>query len=126
MIRVFTRQRGSHIILQHSDGRGIVVHQGEELGRGILRAIIRQAGLTREEVMEGFSGFMKVIVPVQECDPASRIDKTPVITREQPVSAIRRDSGRAPLQGRGYGCLRQATRSRRRDPCRALPGRGVL
>lgn len=80
MIRVFTRQRGSHIILQHSDGRGIVVHQGEELGRGILRAIIRQAGLTREEVMEGFSGFMKVIVPVQECDPASRIDKTPVIT----------------------------------------------
>jgi predicted RNA binding protein YcfA (HicA-like mRNA interferase family) len=39
--------------LQHLDGRSIVVpiHQGEELGRGILRAIIRQAGLTREEFM---------------------------------------------------------------------------
>lgn len=26
-------------------------HQGEELGRGVLRAIIRQAGLTREEFL---------------------------------------------------------------------------
>ncbi|MCK9307745.1 MAG: type II toxin-antitoxin system HicA family toxin [Methanoculleus sp.] len=49
----FARQKGSHIILQHSDGRSIVIpdHQGEELGRGILRAIIRQAGLTREEFL---------------------------------------------------------------------------
>jgi len=44
---------GSHFVLQYSDGRSIVVpvHQGEELGRGILRAIIRQAGLTREEFL---------------------------------------------------------------------------
>jgi len=50
----FARQNGSHVILQHLDGRSIVVpiHQGEELGRGILRAIIRQAGLTREEFDE--------------------------------------------------------------------------
>ena len=50
---LFARQRGSHVILQHLDGRSIVVpvHQGEELGRGVLRAIIRQAGLTREEFM---------------------------------------------------------------------------
>ncbi|NLB01146.1 MAG: type II toxin-antitoxin system HicA family toxin [Methanomicrobiales archaeon] len=49
----FARQKGSHIILQHSDGRSVVIpdHQGEELGRGILRAIIRQAGLTREEFL---------------------------------------------------------------------------
>ncbi len=49
----FSRQKGSHVILQHPDGRSIVVpvHQGEELGRGVLRAIIRQAGLTREEFM---------------------------------------------------------------------------
>ncbi|MDD4566849.1 MAG: type II toxin-antitoxin system HicA family toxin [Methanoculleus chikugoensis] len=49
----FARQKGSHIILQHSDGRSVVIpdHQGEELGRGILRAIIRQVGLTREEFL---------------------------------------------------------------------------
>jgi predicted RNA binding protein YcfA (HicA-like mRNA interferase family) len=49
----FARQKGSHVILQHLDGRSIVIpdHQGEELGRGVLRAIIRQAGLTREEFM---------------------------------------------------------------------------
>ena len=47
----FAQQKGSHVILQNSDGRSIVIpdHQGEEQGRGILRAIIRQAGLTREE-----------------------------------------------------------------------------
>lgn len=45
------RQKGSHIILKDGDGRSVVIpdHPGEELGRGILRAIIRQAGLTREE-----------------------------------------------------------------------------
>ena len=49
----FARQKGSHIILKHPDGRSIIIpdHQGEELGRGILRAIIRQAGLTREEFL---------------------------------------------------------------------------
>lgn len=49
----FARQKGSHVILQHPDGRSIVIpdHQGEELGRGVLRAIIRQAGLTREEFL---------------------------------------------------------------------------
>lgn len=49
----FARQKGSHVILQHPDGRSIVIpdHQREELGRGVLRAIIRQAGLTREEFL---------------------------------------------------------------------------
>ena len=47
------RQKGSHIILKDQDGRSIVIpdHPGEELGRGILRAIIRQAGLTRDEFL---------------------------------------------------------------------------
>ena len=47
------RQKGSHIILKDQDGRSVVipVHPGEELGRGILRAIIGQAGLTREEFL---------------------------------------------------------------------------
>ncbi|MEG3054750.1 MAG: type II toxin-antitoxin system HicA family toxin [Methanoculleus sp.] len=44
----FARQKGSHVILQHLDGRSIVIpdQQGEEPGRGVLRAIIRQAGHT--------------------------------------------------------------------------------
>jgi len=48
------RMRGSHLILRHPDGRLIVVpvHPGEEIGRGLLRKIIRQAGVAVEEFME--------------------------------------------------------------------------
>jgi len=47
------RQRGSHLILRHSDGRSTVVpiHPGEEIGRGLLLKIIRDAGLTKEEYL---------------------------------------------------------------------------
>jgi predicted RNA binding protein YcfA (HicA-like mRNA interferase family) len=50
------RQRGSHIFLRHPDGRATVVpvHKGEELGRGILRRIIHDTELTREEFLELF------------------------------------------------------------------------
>ncbi|MCQ1538445.1 addiction module toxin, HicA family [Methanocalculus taiwanensis] len=49
----FIRQTGGHVIMQDPDGRSVVipVHPGEELGRGILRAIIRQSGLTRDEFL---------------------------------------------------------------------------
>jgi len=45
------RQRGSHIILKHDDGRVTVVpvHRDEEIGRGLLSKIIKDAGLTRED-----------------------------------------------------------------------------
>ena len=48
------RMRGSHLILKHPDGRLIVVpvHPGEDLGRGLLRKIIRQAGVSVEEFMQ--------------------------------------------------------------------------
>jgi len=48
------RQRGSHIILKHKDGRVTVVpvHRGEEIGRGLLSKIIKDAGLTREEFLK--------------------------------------------------------------------------
>ncbi|MDO8840733.1 type II toxin-antitoxin system HicA family toxin [Methanocalculus sp.] len=51
------RQKGSHIIMKHPDGRSIVIpdHQGEDLGRGIVRSIIRQAGLTREDFVNMLS-----------------------------------------------------------------------
>ena len=50
------RQKGSHVFLRHPDGRTTVVpvHKGEELGRGILRRIIHDAELTREELLELF------------------------------------------------------------------------
>ncbi len=48
------RQKGSHVFLAHPDGRATVVpiHKGEQLGRGLLRKIIHDAELTREEFME--------------------------------------------------------------------------
>ncbi len=47
------RKKGSHVILQNKGGRTIVipVHSGEELGRGILLKIIKQAGLTKDEFL---------------------------------------------------------------------------
>lgn len=42
------RQTGSHIILQRGEIT-VSVPDHKELGRGILRAIIRQTGLTVEE-----------------------------------------------------------------------------
>ena len=48
------RQRGSHVILKREDGKVIVfpVHGGEEIGRGLLSKIIKDAGLTREEFLK--------------------------------------------------------------------------
>ena len=48
-------QTGSHIILRQKDPpyRRLTVPNHKELAKGTLRAIIRQAGLTREE----FIGF---------------------------------------------------------------------
>jgi len=47
------RQKGSHMVLKHSDGRITVVpiHRGEEMGRGLLAKIIRDTGLSREEFL---------------------------------------------------------------------------
>ncbi len=48
------RQRGSHLIMKHSDGRSTVipVHPGEELGRGILMEIMNDVGLSKKEFLE--------------------------------------------------------------------------
>jgi len=46
-----TRQRGSHVRLRHPDGRVLTVpiHPGQEIGRGLLRKIIRDAEISVEE-----------------------------------------------------------------------------
>ena len=45
------RQKGSHIFFRHPDGRSTVIpfHKGEDLGRGIIRAILNDIELTWEE-----------------------------------------------------------------------------
>jgi len=46
------RTRGSHTFLRHSDGRATVVpvHSGETIGPGLLRAILRDAEITTEDL----------------------------------------------------------------------------
>ena len=48
------RQRGSHRYLKHSDGRATVVpvHKGENIGRGLLRKIIRDTEMDRDEFLK--------------------------------------------------------------------------
>jgi len=45
------RQRGSHIIFYHPDGRHLSIPNHQELDRGLLRALIRGARLTVEELI---------------------------------------------------------------------------
>ena len=49
---VFDHQTGSHMILRHKEEphRRLTVPNHKELAKGTLRAIIRQAGLTKEEL----------------------------------------------------------------------------
>lgn len=50
------RQKGSHICFKHSDGRFTLVprHGGEDIGRGLLRQILREINISPEE----FSKFL--------------------------------------------------------------------
>ena len=48
------RQRGSHLRLKHSDGRVVTVpiHQGQDIGKGLLRKILRDAELSVDELID--------------------------------------------------------------------------
>ncbi|MBN1168058.1 MAG: type II toxin-antitoxin system HicA family toxin [Methanospirillaceae archaeon] len=48
---VLKRQRGSHLIMQHPDGRTTVVpiHSDEDIQRGLLMAIIHDIGIEKDE-----------------------------------------------------------------------------
>lgn len=43
--------KGSHVFLQHLDGRTttVPVHQGEDMGRGLLRKILRDIQMEPEQ-----------------------------------------------------------------------------
>ena len=45
------RQKGSHIFYRHPDGRYTTLphHKGNDLGRPLIRAILREINLTPEE-----------------------------------------------------------------------------
>jgi len=45
------RQAGSHRMFKHNDGRFtmVPVHGGEDIGRGLLRTILREIDITPEE-----------------------------------------------------------------------------
>lgn len=59
------RQRGSHVIMKHSDGRVTVVpvHLGEDLGRGILSKIIRDSRITREQFLKVTGRNLSATIP---------------------------------------------------------------
>ena len=48
------RQKGSHIRLKHNDGRvtSIPYHSGEDIGKGLLRKILRDTELSIEELLK--------------------------------------------------------------------------
>jgi predicted RNA binding protein YcfA (HicA-like mRNA interferase family) len=48
------RQRGSHIRMKHEDNRivTIPVHTGKSVGKGLLLKILRDADLTKDELIE--------------------------------------------------------------------------
>ena len=48
------RQKGSHVIFQHPDGRTTVipVHPGEDIGRGLVRKILRDIELNWNDFEE--------------------------------------------------------------------------
>ena len=50
------RQKGSHRYFKHPDGRTTVVpvHPGRDVGRGLLRRIIKEIEISREEFMKYF------------------------------------------------------------------------
>ena len=58
-VRVFKKlgyevdhQTGSHMILRHASMRRLTVPNHRELAKGTLRALIREAGITKEQFTE--------------------------------------------------------------------------
>lgn len=49
---ILVRQVGSHAQLHHADGRKttVPIHQGEDIGRGLLRKILKDTKLSVEDL----------------------------------------------------------------------------
>lgn len=50
---VVVRQKGSHARLRHNDGRvtSIPNHPGQDIGKGLLKKILRDTDLTMDELL---------------------------------------------------------------------------
>lgn len=48
------RQKGSHVIFEHKDGRSIAVpnHPGEDLNRPLMRSMLRQIKMSIEDYLD--------------------------------------------------------------------------
>jgi len=48
------RQKGSHVRMKHEDGRvvTIAVHSGKTIGKGLILKILRDADLTKEQLID--------------------------------------------------------------------------
>jgi predicted RNA binding protein YcfA (HicA-like mRNA interferase family) len=48
------RQKGSHVRMKHEDGRVVTipVHSGKTIGKGLLLKILRDADLTKEQLID--------------------------------------------------------------------------
>lgn len=48
---IIKRHRGSHVFLKHPDGRTTIIplHPGEDISSGLLRKILKDIGIDREE-----------------------------------------------------------------------------
>lgn len=44
------RQKGSHARLRHPDGRAVPVHPAQDIGRGLLRKILRDAEISSDDL----------------------------------------------------------------------------
>jgi predicted RNA binding protein YcfA (HicA-like mRNA interferase family) len=51
---IFNRQKGSHALYKHPDGRFVTVpmHRGEVIGRGLLRKILNDLKISREKFLK--------------------------------------------------------------------------
>ena len=51
----FIRQRGSHAVYRHPDGRWttVPIHPGKPLGRGLLRKILKDADIDPQTLRQG-------------------------------------------------------------------------
>ncbi len=47
------RQKGSHVRIRHNDGRvtSVPCHSGQDIGKGLLKKILRDTELTMEELL---------------------------------------------------------------------------
>ncbi len=54
----FLRQKGGHAIYAHPDGRvtEVPIHPCEDIGRGLLRKIIRDMKMSREDFLKLWRG----------------------------------------------------------------------